>query len=96
MACKFDTTVFALDLIGRGPTSITVPYDLNKNDSFNHNSGYLLGNSILAYFAVDSIDITLMVYGIEGSSISEFFPKDKNPINNKATLRIKSNKIIAK
>lgn len=96
MAVKFDTTVFALDLIGAGPTEVSVPVDLTQNSFFDKNSGYLLGSSLLAYFAVDSLDISLMIYGPMGAAVDENFPKDRTPSNNKATLKIKANQIMVK
>ena len=95
-ASKFGNTTFALDLIGPGPSTITVPSDLNQNQSFNNNSGYLLASSVLAYFALDSMDISIMLYGPNGSAINENFPKDRTPSNNKATLKIKANQIMLK
>jgi hypothetical protein len=95
-ASKFGSTTFALDLIGPGPSTITVPSDLNQNQSFNNNSGYLLASSVLAYFALDSMDISIMLYGPSGSAIDENFPKDRTPSNNKATLKIKANQIMVK
>ena len=95
-ASKFGNTTFALDLIGPGPSTITVPSDLNQNQSFNNNSGYLLASSVLAYFALDSMDISIMLYGTNGSAINENFPKDRTPSNNKATLKIKANQIMLK
>jgi hypothetical protein len=87
-ACKFGNTVFALDLIGTGPTNINVPYELNQGDYFDKNSGYLLKSSILSYFAVDSMEVSVFVYGLNGAPIDINFPKDRTPLNNIATLKI--------
>jgi hypothetical protein len=93
MAVKLGSTVFALDLIGSGPTEVNVPVNLNQNDFFDKNSGYLLGSSLLAYFAVDSLEVSLMIYGLLGATINENFPLDRTPTNNKAILMIKPNSI---
>lgn len=93
MASKFGTAVFALDLIGQGPTEVTVPNDLPQNASFSKYSGYLLVSSVLAYFSADSLDVTLMVYGPQGAAVSTAFPKDKDPSNNEVVLRLYPGKI---
>jgi hypothetical protein len=94
VASKFGSTTFALDLIGAGPTMLTVPSYLYQNQSFNHDAGYLPGSSVLAYFGVDSIDISIIVYGPEGAPVNENFPYDRTPGNNITTLRIKPNLIV--
>lgn len=87
-AVKISQVVYALNLIGSGPTKILLPGDLPVNGTFEYNPGYLLRTPSLNFYATDTLDITLLLYGSNGSPIDPSFPRDPSPQNNKATLRL--------
>lgn len=91
-ACRIDGVLFALDLIGEGPTAIELKEDLGINESLTFNPGYLLGSSMLAYFATDTLDICIMIYGVNGT-FDTGFSKDTRPENNTACLQFSTNAI---
>lgn len=91
-ACRIGGVLFALDLIGEGPTSIELTKDLDINESFTFNPGYLLGGSMLAYFETDTLDICVMVYGVN-NSFDTGFTKDTHPENNTDCLQFSTNLI---
>jgi hypothetical protein len=81
-ACKLGGVTFALDLIGQGPTDLVLPNDLPQGGVFVYNPGYLLGQSLLDYFATDTVEIAVMVYGVNDVIISPTFEGDPFPENN--------------
>lgn len=89
-ACRIAGTLFALDLIGQGPTDLDVSADIPPGGTFAYDPGYLLGGSLLAFFATDTVEIKLMVYGTGQAAADEDFPGDLQPANNAASLFITS------
>lgn len=89
-ACRIQGILFALDLIGEGPTDIKLPHDLAPGETYVYNPGYLLGQSLLDYFGSDTISICVMVYGVNDTIISQSFDGDPLPQNNMACLRFYS------
>lgn len=87
-ACRIGGTLFALDLIGQGPTELDVTADLPPGGSFVHNPGYLLGGSLLDFFGTDTVEVRLIVYGAGQSPADESFASDPQPANNTASLFI--------
>jgi hypothetical protein len=87
-AVEINKVVYGIDLIGSGPTPILLTRPLGINQEYIYNPGYLQRTPTLTYFGLDSLDITLLLYGQSGSPIDTSFPKDINPNNNKSTLRI--------
>lgn len=87
-ACRIGGTLFALDLIGQGPTELDVTSDLPPGGTYAYDPGYLLGGSLLDFFATDTVEIRLIVYGAGQAAADESFPADPQPGNNTASLFI--------
>lgn len=90
-AVKINKVVYGLDLLGSGPTPIVLTQPLPASQTYQYNPGYLLRTPTLAYFALDTLDITILLYGKSGSPIDTTFPSDPTPANNKAVLRLTTN-----
>lgn len=86
-ACRIGGITFALDLIGEGPTDLVLPNDLPVGGTYTHNPGYLLGGSLLDYFATDTVQLCVLVYGFNQAAADPGFPADPVPGNNTACLR---------
>lgn len=86
-ACKIGGVVFALDLIGQGPSPVKLPQDIAPGGTLKYNPGYLLGQSLLDYFGTDTVDICVMVYGLNEVEVSAEFASDPFPEDNMACLR---------
>lgn len=86
VACSLNGTKYNLELTSPQPSLITIPQDLLPGQSFTYNPGYLLGNEMLLYFGTTSLEIGLMVYGINDAPADDTFPNDPQPENNKARL----------
>ena len=85
-ASRIVGTIFSLDLLGPGPTPITLAQDLGVGASFDYDPGYLDGAQTLAYFAVDTGEFCLIVYGTAADPVNLSFPNDPNPGNNMECL----------
>lgn len=85
-AARIVGTVFSLDLLGPGPTPITLSQDLGVGESFNYDPGYLDGAQTLAFFAVDTGEFCLIVYGTSQDPVDLNFPNDPHPANNMECL----------
>ena len=90
-AVKIKNVVYGLDLIGSGPTPIVLSQPLGAMQTYAYNPGYLLRTPTLAYFSLDTLDISILLYGQSGSPIDTTFPSDPTPANNKAVLRLTTN-----
>ncbi len=86
VACELNHIIYAFDLLGPGPTKLTLGSDIAVGESFYYDAGYLLGNPTLDYFGVDNIDIGLIVYGINDMIADTTFPNDTYTENNKAII----------
>lgn len=88
---KVNNVVYNLDLLIGSPSALILDQPLPVGQSFEHNSGYLLRTSSLAYFGKDTVDLILLVYGQNASKTDLSFPDDPTPKNNSATLRLTKN-----
>jgi hypothetical protein len=92
---QIDEYFFALDLLGQGPTPISVPTTLAPNQSFIDNKGYLLGPATLSYLQRSAATFCLIVYGRLIDPVDTLFPNDPNPGNNKTCLHFSNGQITA-
>ena len=86
IACSLGGLQFALDLIGEGPSKIALGQDLAPGQSFVYNPGYLLGQSLMDYFQTDTVQVAIMVYGVNNVVNLSTFNGDPNPGNNTCSL----------
>ncbi|MFB2121624.1 hypothetical protein ACEVG1_20570 [Parapedobacter sp. 2B3] len=93
LACRIGGVLWALDLIGEGPTNHILEQELKVGQLLNINPGYLLGHTILEYFQVDNVDLCIMIYGVNTVVTNESFTSDPKPENNKTCLNYRLNKI---
>jgi hypothetical protein len=87
-AVQLNYVVYGLDLIGSGPSAIVLSQPLPVGQAYEYNPGYLLRTPSLNYFATDTLDLTILLYGQSGSPIDPSFPEDPTPLNNRAILRL--------
>lgn len=85
VATKIGGVNFSLDLIGEGPTPIELTEDLGINESFIFNPGYLLGSATQDYFGTDSLELCIMVYGVN-DNYDDIFSKDTQASNNQSCI----------
>jgi hypothetical protein len=92
---QIDEYFFALDLLGQGPTPISVPTTLAPNQSFIDDKGYLLGPATVSYLQRSAATFCLIVYGRLSDPVDTLFPNDPNPGNNKTCLSFSNGQITA-
>ncbi|MGJ1525549.1 hypothetical protein ACR79H_07810 [Sphingobacterium spiritivorum] len=93
LACRIGGVLWALDLIGEGPTNHILEENLKVGQQLDINPGYLLGHTILEYFNVDNVDLCIMIYGVNSVITNETFASDPKPENNKVCLNYRLNTI---
>lgn len=87
LACELNDLKFNLDLTSSDPSGIVLERDLAPHQSYVYNPGYLLGDQMLAYFGNDTLTISVLLYGVNNTTIDDAFSNDPHPENNKATLK---------
>jgi Secretion system C-terminal sorting domain len=93
-ASRIVGTLFSLDLLGPGPSPITLAQDLGVGASFDYDPGYLDGAQTLAFFAVDTGEFCLIVYGTAADPVDLAFPNDPYPSNNMECLEWTNGQVI--
>lgn len=93
LASRIGGVLWALDLIGEGPTNHILEQDLKVGQRLDINPGYLLGHTILEYFQLDNVDLCIIIYGVNSVITNESFASDPKPDNNKACLNYQLNRI---
>jgi hypothetical protein len=83
VSAKINGSLFALDLIGSGPTPILVTGMLHNGDTLHRNPGVLNGPMTLAFFpGATTLEMCMVVWGKGMASVTPTYGGDVNTANN--------------